>query len=487
MPARFITWMLRSLPLLLILEGCQPGLPEEAGAELATQEADIRIANSLTTQALVLNALSTNPKANRLLGNNGLKGLFDPTTGNSYIRQQLLDPDARKFMEYLTSCALPPNQSLSWKHPVSGAVTVWPGKLGACSEWFYNPPSQACLNRVSACVVARNNAFGRRVELSMRGEHPVTMGIFGIESETRPTPYDPNTSQLVSSFTDCSTPSQGVSRNCGWAVDYIGWCEPGEQVRLGAGGPAPDQCVDGHTLGTSTGSRMVLRACSGISGCDSHGARFLEQSEGSCGGVAPAMSFTCPAEGYFNVMKAPYSSTQSGTVAVGVEDQTPASTAYALAEGEAFRIREGAFYGTIFDPNALAVTVEVVSANGDIRGKNQVVTGSVYQRMYSCYDANWDEGLANATHRVCASPEEGQNCAATVTGPCVASVEDENPISMCATSDGPQVIGDGDYEECSDGREMTWNEPVTVFLNAACDLMPASSPDLCARNSNKIP
>jgi len=485
MPARYITWILRSLPLLLILEGCQPGLPEEAGAELATQEADIRIANSLTTEALVLNALSTNPQANALLGSSGLKALFDLETGDPYIRHQLLDPDARKFMEYLTSCALPSNQSLSWKHPDTGAVTTWPGKLGACSEWYFNPPSQECLNRVSACVVARNNAFGRRIELSMRGEHPVSMGIFGIESATRPTPYDPDTSQLVSSFTACTTPTQGVSRNCGWAVDYIGRCEPGERVRLGAGGLAPDQCADGHTLGTSSGSRMVLRVCSGISGCDSQGARFLEQSDGSCGGVAPAVAFMCPAEGYFNVMKAPFLSTQSGTVVVGVEDETPASTAYALAEDKAFTVREGAFYGTIFDPRALAVTVQVV--NGDIRGKNQVVTGSVYRRMYSCYDANWDEGLANATHRVCASPEGGQNCVATVTGPCVAALEDENPISMCGTSDGPQVIGDGDYEECSDGRETLWYEPVTVFLNAACDLMPPASPDLCARNSNRIP
>jgi len=486
MSARFTTWMLCSLPLLLVLEGCQPGLPEETGAELATQEADIRIANALTTQALVLNALSTNPTANALLGSRGLKGLFDSMTGSPYIRHQLLDPDARKFMEYLTSCALPPNQSLSWKHPDSGATTVWQGQLGACSEWYFNPPSRSCLNRVSACIVARNNAFGRRVELSMRGEHPVSMGIFGIESETRPTLYDPGTSQFVSSFTACGTPTQGAARNCGWAVDYIGRCEPGEQVRLGAGGSAPDQCVDGQALGTSSGSRMVLRVCSGIAGCDSHGARYLDHSEGSCGGVAPAVSFTCPAEGYFNVMKAPFNSTQSGTVVVGVEEETPASTAYALAEDEAFLIREGAFYGTIFDPDALAATVEVVN-NGDIRGKNQVVTGSVYRRMYSCYDANWDEGMANATHRVCASPQEGQNCAATVTGPCVAALEDENPLSMCATSDGPQVVGDGDYEECSDGNETTWNQPVTVFLNAACDLMPANSPDLCARNANKIP
>jgi len=487
MSARISAWLLRSLPLLVSLGGCQPELeaPVEAEASFEAQEADIRIVNSLTTQALVLNALTTNPTANAMLGTSALGPLFDPMVGSTYIRQQLRDVDAQHVMEYLTSCALKEGQSLKWKHPVTGALSSWPGKLGLCSSWYESAPSQECLSRVSACIVARNNAYGLRVELSMRGELPADPGAFRLEPKTLPTQYDPDTSQRVASFGECATPSQGMGRNCGWSVDYIGQCEPNEQVRLGAGGVPPDQCVGGQSLGESLGSRMVLRVCSGIAGCDNSGRRFLAQSEGSCGGTAPAVSFTCPPEGYFNVMKAPWYSTQSGTVTVDVEGETPARTDYALSEQKAFAVREGAFYGTIFDPGALATTVEVI--NGELRGKDRVVAGSVYQRMYSCYDAEWDAGLANATHRVCASPGEQGNCAATVTGTCVAPVDEEQLGSTCATSDGSLVHGDGDYEECGDTDGVLWSQPVTVFLNAACDLMPAGSPDLCARTPKNIP
>lgn len=486
MSARFTAWLPRSLPLLLILGGCQPDVPGEAEATLVMEKADIRIANSLTTRALVFNALSTNPTANAMLGTTALKTLFNPTTGSTYIREQLLDEDAQHFMEYLTSCALSDNQSLSWKDPIKGVISSWPGKLGLCPSWYLSAPSEECLNRVSACIIARNNAFGRRVELSMRGELPSTPGTFSMEAKTLPTMYDPDTSQRVRSFDACQSAGQGVGRSCGWAVDYIGRCEPGEQVRLGAGGVPPDQCVDGHALGSSTGGRMMLRVCSGIAGCDNGEARFLAGSDGSCNGTAPAVSFSCPAEGYFNVMKAPWDSQQSGWVGVQVEEETRANAEYALSEARAFAFREGAFYGTIFDPNALGATVEVV--NHGVKGKDQTVVGSVYQRMYSCYDAEWDEGLAMATHRVCASPEEGHDCAATVTGTCVAPKSEERVSSMCATSDGGEVVGDGDYEECQDSEEgTTWYEPVTVFLNAACDMMPPGSADLCARTPQTIP
>lgn len=488
MSASTSAWWPRFLPLLVSLGGCQPELlaPEEASLE--AQQADIRIVNSLTTQALVLNALTTNPAANALMGTNALNSLFDPRTGNAYIREQLRDVDAQHVMGYLVSCALDETQSLSWKHPVTGVKSSWPGKLGLCSSWYDSPPSQECLSRVSACIVARNNALGRRVELSMRGEFPDDPGVFRLETKTLPTEYDPDTAQRVASFEDCAAPSQGVGRNCGWSVDYIGQCQPGEQVRLGAGGVPPDQCASGYALGRSNGSQMMLRACSEIAGCDNSGHRFLAQSEGSCGGTAPAVSFTCPAQGYFNVMQAPWSSTQSGAVEVEVEPETDAKAVYALAEQEAFPVREGAFFGTIFDPDALAVRVEVTHEG--LVGKNQVVTGSVYLRMYSCHDAEWDAGLANATHRVCASPVDGSNCAATVTGTCVAPLDDVAETayeSVCATSDGSLVPGDGDYQTCTAPDGVSWEQPVTIFLNAACDLMPANSPDLCARTPKIIP
>lgn len=348
--------------LLVVLGGCGPAQPDEAELELMTHEEAIRIPNSLTTQALVLNALATNPEANGMLATNGLRPLFDPVGGSDYIREQLRDVDAQRFMEYVVTCALEEGQGVEWKDPMTGSVSLWKGKLGLCSEWGDDPPSPECLNRVSACVIARNNAFGMRVELSMRGEDPSRPDAFELEPATLPTRYDPDTSGLVGSFAGCSSPAEGVTRNCGWSVDFIGRCAPGTQVRLGAGGVPPDQCESGPALGSSEGSRMMLRVCSGIAGCDQGGPRFQASSAESCNGEEePAVSFTCPPEGYFNVMKAPWDSQQSGTVTVEVEAGTPAGASYPSSELEAFTIREGAFYGTIFDPDALGATVRAWS------------------------------------------------------------------------------------------------------------------------------
>ncbi|MBN1208995.1 MAG: hypothetical protein JXB05_29325 [Myxococcaceae bacterium] len=459
--------------LLIALGGCGPALPEEVEGGWETREEAIRIPNSLTTQALIFNALSTNRVANQMLGSTPLTTLFNPP-GDPYIQNQLRDPNAQAFMPYLVSCALATGQNLAWRNPLTGTNEVWRGKMGLCTEWATQPPSQACLERVSSCLLARNNAFGKRVELSARGEHPSSPAAFGLELVTRPTEYDPSTSQRLDSFYSCATNTLGMQRNCGWEVDAIGSCDPGETVRLGAGGHAPDMCT-GSALGSSSG-RTVVRVCEDIAGCDDGGPRLLAQSEGSCSTTAPAVSFTCPAAGYFSVMTAPYESNLSATATVQVE--APAS--YRLSEAQVFRLREGAFYGTIFDPSALAV--EIVVRDGKVIGRDQVVDGSVYRRMFSCYDSAWANSAANATHRVCALPASGSNCAATVAGACLNPAKPSYPSSKCMTDDGPQVVGDGDYQDCRDTTGQLWKEPVTVYLHGACDVVGGSgSSDLCAR------
>jgi hypothetical protein len=164
-----------------------------------------------------------------------------------------------------------------------------------------------------------------------------------------------------------------------------------------------------------------------------------------------------------------------------VETGTSANTTYGSSEGEVFRYREGAFYGTLFDTRALATTVQVHSS-GLLTGKDAIVQGSVYRKMFSCYAPEWLEGMAYATHRVCALPDSQGNCAATVAGPCVHPSEPGFPTSMCQVEDGPLVSGDGDFEQCYDPSETLWMEPVTVYLHGPCDLLRSSS-SLCARNS----
>lgn len=475
--------------MLLGAPGCQPESPDEFLEPMepvsGTVEGELRVANSLTTQALVLNAISTNPTANTLLATGGLAPLFDPVMGNSYLRLQLRDTDAQSFMSYLVGCALPAGHTVLWKDPLTLAVRSWEGKAGLCPQWETGAPSQECKNRVSACLLARNNALGRRVELSMRGEDASQPALFALEPETRPVEYDPELGTgRVPSFETCTTAQSGMDRDCGWKTDFIGRCTAGQPVRLGAGGRAPDQCATGPALGTWSGARMMLRVCDGIIGCDEGSTRYLGQSEGTCATTQAAVTFTCPASGFFNVMSAPHDSSLTGSVSVAVETGTPAATSYRLSEKEVYRIREGAYYGNIFDAGALATKV-YVEESGRIVGKEQVIQGSVYRKMFSCQAPEWTDAAAYASHRVCALPGSGANCAASSVGDCIDYANRSYPASKCKKDDGAVVWGDGDFEECYDSTGTLWKEPITVFLHEACGLTPGVPSEYCTWRGTK--
>jgi hypothetical protein len=483
-PLHFLFHTLSLGVLLLGAPGCQPELlDEELETASGTVERELRVANSLTTRALVLNAISTNPLANDLLAGGGLASLFHPLTGNSYLQLQLRDTDAQSFMSYLVGCALPAGNAIAWKDPLTLTVSSWGGKAGLCPQWELGAPSETCKNRVSACLLARNNALGRRVELSMRGEEPLQPALFSLESQTRPVEYDPDLGNgRVPSYEACESAQSGVGRDCGWKGDFIGRCIPGQPVRLGAGGRAPDQCLTAPALGTWSGARMMLRVCEGIIGCDAGGTRYLGQSQGTCATTAAAVTFTCPASGHFNVMSAPYDSTLTGNVSVAVETGTSAGTSYRLSEKSVYRLREGAYYGNIFDSKALATKV-YVEEDGRIVGKDQTVQGSVYRKMFSCQAPEWNNDAAYASHRVCALPGSGANCAARVVGDCFNYTNAS--ASKCRKEDGTVVWGDGDFEECYDSEGALWSQPITVYLYEACGLTPGIPSEYCTWRSTK--
>lgn len=468
---------LQALVLGALLAGCQPAPVEETDGLTSTADS-LRVANSLTTHALVLNAISTNPTASDLLISAGLTSLFDPVSGPAYLRQQLLDPDAQQFMSYLVGCALPSGTSVVWKNS-AGTTGKWDGILGLCPAWNTGAPSQTCKNWVSSCLLARNNAYGRHVELSMRGEDPTRPAFFTTEPQARPVQFDPDLNGPVPSFSACVGAQTGASRNCGWQVDAVGSCNQGQTVCLGAGGSAPSACGSpGATLGSSSGAHMMLRVCEDIVGCDSTSEHLLGQNDGAAGMGSPAVSFLCPTTGYFNVMTAPYSSTTSGTATVAVETGTPAAARYRLSEKDVFRMREGAYYGNIFDSSALAANV-YVDEGGDTHGKTQQVKGSVYRKMYSCQAPEWSSAAAYASYRVCALPSSGSNCAATAVGPCIDPNNRAYPASRCNKEDGTLVAGDGDFEICADNTGAYWYQPITVYLHEPCDLIPAGGTSSC--------
>ncbi|WP_434344965.1 hypothetical protein ACN6A1_20960 [Myxococcus virescens] len=479
------------------LSGCGTGPHEEETPTVGAQASEIRIANSLTTQALVLNAISTNADSNLLLGTSALVQLFHPTLGDANTRRRLHDPNAQRFMEYLVGCALTVEQEVAYYDPrePSPGIRKWLGQAGLCPDWADSPPSRSCLERVSACVLARNNAEGRRVELSMRGEHQFYASgpnIYTLDAKTRPATHVPITGNALASFGDCVLGESGEQRDCGWTPDGIGRCTPSTAVVVGAGGPL--SCVGlSPIVGSSVNGPTVLRVCEGIAGCDHLDARNLGEATGSCAGspAVPVVSFTCPAGGYYSVMTAPASSTTVEWLA-NVEAYPDSASTYGLSEQQVYSVREGAFYGNIFLPNELGAEVDVVEmGDGDkkryvVVGADVIVRGSIYRKMFSCYDPAWSSGAAYAANRVCALPSSGSNCAARVTGPCFTSLSP--PVAgKCEILDGPLTPRDGDYEACHDDDNVLWKQSVTTYLHAPCDTVAKEMrTQSCGRTSGTV-
>ena len=132
--------MTKAILMTLVLAGGCTGeelvLGEEAQPQLQW--------NGIVYNALAANALVTN----------GLN------LGNGL---DLGDPDAHQFVEYLVSCALPAGDDVA----IQGETFA--GALGLAPEWADGPCGETCQRWVSACLLARVNARGERVQISMRG------------------------------------------------------------------------------------------------------------------------------------------------------------------------------------------------------------------------------------------------------------------------------------------------------------------------------
>jgi hypothetical protein len=215
-------------------------------------------------------------------------------------------------------------------------------------------------------------------------------------------------------------------------------------------------CPAGQALGAAGAVRPVLRVCEGIGGCDA--GQALAGSEGSCAHPAPAVSFVCPASGLFSVLSGGYDAALQAHPAVGVNANDP--LAYPASEAEVFSIREGAFFGNLFDADKLHPDADVyVDEDGKVRGKEVLIPGALYRDMWSCRAPGWSDPEAFDTSRLCALP--GYNCAATSLGECWNGGKAGN---RCASEDGDMVQGDGDFERCKDDNGRTWERPITTFV-----------------------
>ena len=453
------------LPLIVALMAvsCEGGGGATEERQQPIIASNIIASNALTANALASNALASGPLAGALLPPDGDLETLGVVT-QSEVVTGLQDPDAQMLMQYLTNCALTPEQGLQWTSRFSPFPTArWQGALGMCPEWLTQAPSAQCLQRVSGCLLARNNAFGISVPISLRGDLDGTSPIpLAPAVDLWPRLWRTNTD--VASAQPCATNTLGLTRNCGWYSAGVGRCTPGQPVQVGAGGCG---------LGDSSGNTM-LRVCTRMHFCDEGSPELLAESDGACGSARPKVDFTCPADGFYGVMAANQASA-SGEPSVQVAaDPSLVPT----SEAQAFGWREGAFYGNIFGAgalNPLKPQVRVNSFSGQVEeqpipglnlwipGKTvtSLFAGVVYQKMWACSSDNWSLPVGYYERRICAAAG-GLNCAAKYAGPCGL---------VCGSNDRPPVSGDYDYGDCMDLTLQHWPTTVTTFLHHRCDLL----------------
>lgn len=442
--------MTSRLAFLIIYAGC--AVPDD----LAAVEQNAIATNAIATNAIATNAIATNAIATNAIATNGI---LSGAVTDKEIRRALHDPNARVFMKYLVSCALDAGQEVTWTSADRSTSETWSGALGLCPAWMSRAPDAACKQRVSACILARNNAFALSVKFSMRGSTP--SGALRLSRVVPPHEYPRGSDTPAASTIACTQRTSGL-RDCGWSLAAVGRCTPGTSTTV-AEGSVPG-CNGGAQLGTPSTVDTMLRVCEGITACD--GADALASNDTACNAPAPAAQFTCPASGIYAVLHAPHDSRDSLANSEGV---IAATSSYPSPELRVFRWREGAFYGDLFDRHNLnpAKPQVWVDANYVVQGvaESDAFRGVVYPHMYACASDNWNWPHALFEYRVCAGSDPKapftRNCAASYVGLC---------SQVCRTSDAG-AAGDFDFGDCVGGDEL-WRLPSTTVLSDPCDMVP---------------
>ncbi|MEP7122374.1 MAG: hypothetical protein ABJE95_15740 [Byssovorax sp.] len=441
--------------------------------------------NGLDADMLTQNALIANPVANP-------KMPTVPLTTASYsdasiypeLRNQLREPAARQVMRYVVSCALSPSQNVSYHHtsvaPTPDIDQSWDGEVGLCPGWASGPASVQCQELVSACVLARVNALDKHVEVSMRGQ-TATGGTIPLGATVAALTTDLD-NHPVDSFQDCAVATTGSARNCGYKTNLVGTCVVGDDVCVGAGGPADPVCGGTGTLGSSTDG-TVLRVCDAIIGCNSSAA-LGESSSASSSTKPSTVRFKCPASGTFNVMSGPLTSGGPGLVSPAANG--PTAVSYPATEKASFSWQEGAFYGNLWAglSNLIHVGDNQVDSAGVFHPAAPISNfagSAVFVQMYACAGIYWTKEDARMKSRLCADPGAGTtvpptNCAAVSAGACSTSVTMFGSPLMCPRTNvcipvygsSGGTLSVADYDNCGGGGH-TWLNPITVYLNQPGD------------------
>lgn len=383
---------------------------------------------------------------------------------------------APPLVEHIVSCALGGYAAIelpsvggatpvyrALRHEYDGLLT---GRLGYCPEWRLRKPGSACLERVTACVLARVNATGSSVALSLRDRHWEPLPRVRVETSFRERHGVP-----IESFKSCEhvcLRGHPLHRNCDWEPRFVGQCERGQEVKLELTRPdAPTR----------------VRICTGTYGCDSYvpgagdqtldippeyGGRMVETAR--LGGTdAHALTFICGAKqpgagarGYttlrFSVMLASATDQPLPFGADLTPTASPGGTRYPASEEDVFAFREGTFYGSLFE----------------VPGPRD--------ELWVCHSNTWTAEAAMRSHRLCAgsTAQEPDGCFRNPSGPC-----ERDPVrgwpGRCDYARGGSRAGMGVDKRPSwiatacASRAPSWPtarrfaHPITTYLEHPCD------------------
>ncbi|HEY8146105.1 MAG TPA: hypothetical protein VIG06_25665, partial [Kofleriaceae bacterium] len=433
--------------------------------------------NQMTLNQMTLNGfVATADSLEALVSQPLVTETFEDAAVDPALRYGLRNADTRMFFKYLVSCALSSEQepvTYTWT-PIPGKPVTYSfaGSLGLCTAWGDGPADEDCQEAVTACLLARNNAYGLSKALSPRGPYPSEGGAATMEQMTE-VPAKPTqlSGASVPSFNACKTAQSGAARNCGWDNErsLLGTCTPGKKVTLAC-------------EGTGEGS-MVTRICDGIEGCESNSLAVRASGE-VCTSTTPKLTFVCGNDGAFAAMTGPVSSGQEYTsqFASAVGGSFPAT------ERELFPYREGAFYGNLFNGAArthdITFTINAAGvATSDFLISGPMTSIDVFGDAFACHDPEWTVGAAYLNDRLCAiawdtDGEQTKLCVAKPLGRCLFS---NAPPAKCANGDAGVVIGDRDFGLCRDLSDTVRPWAFTVMLHQPCDLLPPYLQQDCRR------
>jgi hypothetical protein len=344
------------------------------------------------------------------------------------------DPDVGPLLGKIVSCALDSGTTLL-PFPAPPQPTDLAGELGLCGktsafgDWHATALADpikrtGCLEAVTACVLARVNAKGYRIVISVRSRSAELP--FKLQKQV-PVETQYRDKTKVASFEACS--GSNPPPDCGYAPQFVGSCSPGHQVKVKA-----------VTAGTN------IRICEGLYGCDTRTTmpaytRVIVPNQVD---LAP---FKCPATGYYSVMTNPSSP-------VGANKGR-----YPAREEEVFTWPEGAFYGNIFRTDLLALVADKYRDKGP---------GVLAGDQNVCFSQKWKDGVAQMNDRFCAV---AAGCFVNVPMPCFQA-----PNDRCAKNADPPLAFAGCKPITPTSSEPVWGLVITTYLNDPCDL---SSKEKC--------